>query len=94
MLVAQILALHELREVQSWLLAFQAIGPPERMTMPPLMLWNLKRGSWMPSQMALPSYDPQHESLYVVRQWCWSLDGGMALVYASVSNGGGKDMNM
>ncbi len=94
MLVARILASHELREVQSCWLAFQAIGPPERMMMVPLMLRNLKRGSWMPSQMALPSCDPQHALLYVVRRWCWSFDGGMVLVYASVSDGGGKDMNV
>jgi hypothetical protein len=67
MLVAQILALHELREVQSCWLAFQAIGPPERMTMALLMLQNLKRGSWMPFRTAFPSYDPQHASLYVLR---------------------------
>jgi hypothetical protein len=82
MLVAQILALHELREVRSWRSAFQAMGPPERMTVAPLMLQNLKGGSWMPSWTALPSCDPQHASLYLVRRWCWSLDGGMASVYA------------
>ena len=90
MLVAHILALHELRAVHSWRLAFQAIGPPDRITLAPLMLQNLKRGSWMPSQTALPSCDPQHALLYVVRQWCWAVEEGMASVYASVLEEAGK----
>jgi hypothetical protein len=46
----------------------------------------------MPSWTVLPSYDPQHMSLYMVRQWCWSLEGGMASVYASVSKDAGNDI--
>jgi hypothetical protein len=66
MFVAQILALHELNEVHSCHSAFQVSGPPERKRMVPLMLRNLNTGSWMPSQMALPIWEPQ-ASLYVVR---------------------------
>jgi hypothetical protein len=44
-LVARISALHKLKEVLSCCLAFHDMGPPERMMMAPLILWNLKRGN-------------------------------------------------
>jgi len=43
--VARISASHELRAVRSWQSAFHAIGPPDRMTIAPLILRNLKSGS-------------------------------------------------
>ena len=42
--VARISASHELRDVFSWRTDFQAIGPPDRKIMAPLILRNLKRG--------------------------------------------------
>jgi hypothetical protein len=66
MFVARILALHELSEVQSWQSVFQVIGLPEQNMMAPLILRNLKRGSCVPSQIALPIWEPQQASLYVV----------------------------
>ena len=59
MFVAQISASHELNEVRSCQSAFQVSGPPEQKRMAPLMLRNLNRGSWMPSRMALPIWEPQ-----------------------------------
>jgi hypothetical protein len=90
MLVACILASQKLRKV--WRLAVHTSGPPDRITMAPLMLLNLKSGSWMPSRTALLSCDPQHATLYVVRRWCWLLEGGMASVYASISVDAGNNM--
>ena len=55
---------------------FQVMGPPERNMMTRLILQNLKRGTWiLPSLIALPIWEPQQASLYVVRWWCWSVLG-------------------
>lgn len=67
-LVALISASHKLKDVWSCHSAFYKIGPPERMMMAPLILLNLKRGSWMASQTAFPSWEPQQASVYVERQ--------------------------
>jgi hypothetical protein len=57
-LVAQISASHELSEVRFWRTTIQAIGPPCRKMMPPLMLRCLKSGRRVPSRTAEPVWEP------------------------------------
>ncbi len=58
MIVAWISALQELNDVCSCQSAFQQIGRPERITIMLLILLNLNRGNWIPSQTALPKWEP------------------------------------
>jgi hypothetical protein len=65
-LVARILASHELSDVCSCCYVFQVSGPPDLNMIAQLILLNLNRGSWIPAQTALPSWEPKHALLYVL----------------------------
>ncbi len=62
-LVAWISASQELSSVHSWQLPSQPRGLTFLKSMPPLILWNLKRGRRVPSATTLPIWDPQQASL-------------------------------
>ena len=73
--VVYISALQELKEVCSWCMAFQAIGPPRWKMTAPLMLRKLNNGRRVPAQrvifllaqIALSICEPQNLSLYMVK---------------------------
>ena len=78
-----------LREVRSCRSPSLPRRPPFLKIMPPFMLRNLKSGRRMPSATELPSWEPQHASLYAERVLEEPRDGGIASSYASTSEDGG-----
>ena len=65
-LVAMTSASQEDRAVWPCRTVFQESGPPERRTRKPLRERNLNSSTSVPSGTELPSWEPQHASLYVV----------------------------